>query len=103
MEDKAFGEAGSRVVIEEYLEGEEVSILAFTDGETVVPMVSAQDHKRVFDGDQGPNTGGMGAYSPAPVYTPAVADIVMEQVLAPTVNAMRAEGREYRGVCFTPA
>lgn len=100
MENRAFGEAGNQVVIEEYLEGEEVSILAFTDGQTVVPMVSAQDHKRVFDGDRGPNTGGMGAYSPAPVYNPGVAQQVVKQILEPTVAAMRTERREYRGVLY---
>ncbi|MGI6649121.1 MAG: phosphoribosylamine--glycine ligase [Bacillota bacterium] len=100
MEDRVFGEAGNSVVIEEYLEGEEVSILAFTDGQTVVPMVSAQDHKRVFDGDQGPNTGGMGAYSPAPVYTEQIHHQVVQTILEPTVKALRAEGREYVGVLY---
>jgi phosphoribosylamine--glycine ligase len=100
MEDRVFGEAGSSVVIEEYLEGEEVSILAFTDGKTVIPMVSAQDHKRIFDGDQGPNTGGMGAYSPAPVYTDKLHEEVIKTILEPTVAAMRAEGREYVGVLY---
>ncbi|KKM10399.1 phosphoribosylamine--glycine ligase [Clostridiales bacterium PH28_bin88] len=100
MEDLAFGAAGERVVIEEYLEGEEVSVLAFTDGETVVPMASAQDHKRVFDGDQGPNTGGMGAYSPAPVYTDQLHEQVIREILVPTVRGMAAEGRPYRGVLY---
>ena len=100
MEERVFGEAGQAVVIEEYLEGEEVSILAFTDGTTVVPMVSAQDHKRIFDGDQGPNTGGMGAYSPAPVYTEAVHQVAVEQILKPVVAALRAEGRDYKGVLY---
>lgn len=100
MEDRAFGAAGERVVIEEYLEGEEVSVLAFTDGETVVPMASAQDHKRVFDGDQGPNTGGMGAYSPAPLYTDQLHEQVIREILVPTIRGMATEGRHYRGVLY---
>lgn len=100
MVERAFGEAGNRVVVEECLTGEEVSILAFTDGKTVVPMVSSQDHKRVFDNDEGPNTGGMGAYAPAPVYTPEVHREVMEKILIPTIRAMDAEGRTYRGVIY---
>jgi phosphoribosylamine--glycine ligase len=100
MVDRAFGDAGARVLVEECLVGEEVSILAFTDGKTVVPMVSSQDHKRVFDSDEGPNTGGMGAYAPAPVYTPELHRQVMEEVLVPTVRAMEAEGRTYRGVIY---
>lgn len=100
MEDKVFGEAGAQVVIEEFLEGEEVSILAFTDGEHVVPMVSAQDHKRVFDEDQGLNTGGMGAYSPAPVYSPEIAQITLEKILKPTIAGLKSEGRTYRGVIY---
>ena len=98
--DKKFGNAGSRVIIEEYLEGEEVSVLAFTDGKTVIPMVSSQDHKRIFDGDRGPNTGGMGAYSPAPVYTEEMAVWVNENILQATVNAMAAEGRLYEGILY---
>lgn len=98
--EKAFGEAGSKVLIEEYLEGEEVSILAFADGKTVLPMVPAQDHKRIFEGDTGPNTGGMGAYSPVSIYTPALADQVMCEVLRPTINAMAAEGCPYQGVLY---
>lgn len=100
MEDKAFGPAGEKLVIEEFLEGEEVSILVFCQGDTIVPMVSAQDHKRVFDGDRGPNTGGMGAYSPAPVYTEDVHRQVMEQILCPTVTAMAREGCSYQGVLY---
>lgn len=100
MEDRVFGDSGNLVVIEEYLEGEEVSILAFTDGKTVVPMVSAQDHKRALDGDEGPNTGGMGAYSPAPVYTPELAQVVMERVLIPTIHGMAEEKRFYQGVIY---
>ncbi len=98
----AFGEAGHRVVIEEFLEGEEVSILAFCDGKTVLPMVSAQDHKRIFDNDQGPNTGGMGAYSPAPAYTvdASLAPFVESEILQKTVKAMAYEGRPFTGVLY---
>lgn len=98
--DNKFGDAGSRVVVEEFLTGQEVSMLAFTDGETVVPMVSSQDHKRIWDGDKGLNTGGMGAYSPAPVYTEAVHAIVVPEVLEATVAAMRAEGRPFVGILY---
>jgi phosphoribosylamine--glycine ligase len=100
MEDRIFGEAGDRLVVEEFLVGEEASFLAFTDGTTVLPMPSAQDHKAVFDGDQGPNTGGMGAYSPAAVVTPELHEEVMTKVMLPTVRAMAAEGRPYRGVLY---
>lgn len=100
LSGNAFGEAGSKVVIEEFLQGEEVSVLAFSDGKTVLPMVSAQDHKRVFDNDEGPNTGGMGAYSPAPVYTEALAAEVLAKVLQPAVDGMAAEGRPYKGVLY---
>lgn len=100
MEDKVFGASGDKVIVEEYLDGEEVSILAFTDGETVVPMVPSQDHKRVFDNDEGLNTGGMGAYSPAPVYTPELAEIIMETVLKPTITGMAQDGRPYEGVIY---
>jgi len=96
----AFGSAGSRVVIEEFLTGEEASFLAFTDGKNIIPLASAQDHKAVFDGDQGPNTGGMGAYSPAPVVTPAIHEKAMSEVLRRTVDGMAAEGRPYRGVLY---
>jgi phosphoribosylamine---glycine ligase len=95
-----FGAAGSKVVVEEFLTGEEASFLAFTDGEKIIPLASAQDHKPVFDNDQGPNTGGMGAYSPAPVVTPAIHDRVMAEVMQPTVDGMAAEGRPYRGVLY---
>lgn len=100
MVDKAFGKAGERLVVEERLTGEEVSILAFTDGFNVVPMISSQDHKRAFDDDQGPNTGGMGAYAPAPVYTPEMHGQVMEEILIPIIRAMDAEGCTYRGVIY---
>ncbi|MGM9526185.1 MAG: phosphoribosylamine--glycine ligase [Peptococcaceae bacterium] len=98
--DNKFGSAGSRVVVEEFLTGQEVSMLAFTDGKTVVPMVSSQDHKRIWDGDKGLNTGGMGAYSPAPVYTNDVHAIVVPQVLEATVAAMNAEGRPFAGILY---
>lgn len=97
---QAFGQAGSQVVIEEYMEGEEASLLTFTDGYTVRPMVAAQDHKRIFDGDKGPNTGGMGAYAPAPVITPALLDTIIETILQPVVNAMTSEGRNYKGCLY---
>ena len=100
MQDKAFGSAGNLIVIEEYLEGEEASLLAFTDGVTVVPMVAAQDHKRVFDNDQGPNTGGMGTYAPAPVVTPAVQEQVQREVLQPVIDALRQEGIIYKGCLY---
>lgn len=98
--DNKFGNAGSRVVVEEFLTGQEVSMLAFTDGKTVVPMVSSQDHKRIWDGDKGLNTGGMGAYSPAPVYTDDVHAIVVPQVLEATVAAMQSEGRPFAGILY---
>jgi phosphoribosylamine--glycine ligase len=100
LSGNAFGAAGSRVVIEEFLRGEEASFLAFTDGRNIVPLASAQDHKAVFDNDTGPNTGGMGAYSPAPVVTPVIHDKVMEEVMRRTVDGMAAEGRPYRGVLY---
>jgi phosphoribosylamine--glycine ligase len=100
LSGNAFGEAGSRVVIEEFLRGEEASFLAFTDGRNIIPLASAQDHKAVFDGDKGPNTGGMGAYSPAPVVTPAIHEKAMTEVMRRTVDGMAAEGRPYRGVLY---
>ena len=96
----AFGEAGAEVVIEEFMRGEEASFFALTDGEAIVPFGSAQDHKRVGEGDTGPNTGGMGAYSPAPVLTPALEAEVMERIIAPTVRTLAAEGMPYQGVLF---
>lgn len=100
LAENAFGSAGSRVVVEEFLEGEELSLMAFSDGKTVVPMITAQDHKRIFDGDQGPNTGGMGAYAPAPVGTRELVEEVTARVLQPTVKAMAQEGREFKGVLY---
>lgn len=100
MVRKSFGQAGEKVVVEDCLEGEEASFLAITDGETVVPFPAAQDHKAVFDNDEGPNTGGMGAYSPAPVMTDALARCVMEDIMLPTVRAMAQEGRPYKGILY---
>jgi len=100
MVDKVFGEAGLRVVIEEHLAGPEVSVLIFTDGKTIIPMVSAQDHKRAYDGDQGPNTGGMGAFSPSRVYTPDIASEVEDGIIRPTIRAMAQEGRPFKGVLY---
>lgn len=100
MVDKVFGDAGRKVVIEECLKGEEVSFLAFTDGETVLPLPPSQDHKRVYDHDEGPNTGGMGAYSPAPIIDHVLQQTIMNQVMIPTVRAMAAEGRPYKGVLY---
>jgi len=98
--DGAFGQAGAEVVIEECLVGEEASVFALVDGTTALPLASAQDHKRAGDGDTGPNTGGMGAYSPAPIVTDALAQRAMKEILEPTVHAMREEGRPYRGVLY---
>ncbi len=100
MVERAFGTAGDRVVIEECLEGEEVSLMVFSDGNTIIPMISAQDHKRVFDDDEGPNTGGMGAYSPAPVFTPELLRVVEKKILKPTMAGLRHEGIIYRGVLY---
>ncbi len=100
MKEKAFGDAGNRVVIEEFMEGEEASMLAFTDGETIVAMPASQDHKRVNDGDEGLNTGGMGAYAPAPVITPELQERVMEEILKPTIEGMKKEGRPFKGCLY---
>ena len=100
MEEGKFGVSGSTVVIEECMTGPEVTVLAFADGEHVVPMPSSQDHKRAFDGNQGPNTGGMGAFAPSPNYTPAIAKQCMEEIFLPTMAAMKAEGRPFKGVLY---
>ncbi len=100
MEDKKFGESGSTVVIEECMTGPEVTVLAFCDGEHLVPMLSSQDHKRAYDGNRGPNTGGMGAIAPSPNYTPAVAERCRQEIFLPTVAAMKAEGRPFQGVLY---
>tara|TARA_R110000787_G_scaffold144264_1_gene258078 strand:- start:36259 stop:37533 length:1275 start_codon:yes stop_codon:yes gene_type:complete len=100
MVDQSFGNAGAEVVIEEFMEGEEASFFALVDGDNALPLVAAQDHKRVGDGDIGPNTGGMGAYSPAPVVDAAMTDRIMKEIVLPTVEAMKAEGCPYSGVLF---
>ncbi len=100
LSGNAFGEAGCRVVIEEFLEGEEASYIVIVDGENVLPMATSQDHKRALDGDQGPNTGGMGAYSPAPVVTPEIDARIMNEVIMPTVRGMAAEGNSYTGFLY---
>ncbi len=100
MEGGKFGSAGSRVVVEEFLCGPEISVLAFTDGKTVRPMASAQDHKRALDGDEGLNTGGMGAFSPSRIYTEQIADECMKTIFMPTIQAMNAEGRPFKGVLY---
>ncbi len=100
MEDKVFGDSGNNIVIEEFLTGPEVSVLSFTDGKTVVPMVSSMDHKRALDGDNGLNTGGMGTVAPNPYYTDEIADICMNTIFLPTVNAMNSEGRTFKGCLY---
>jgi phosphoribosylamine--glycine ligase len=100
MVENAFGAAGKRIVIEECLVGQEASILALVDGSTIVPLEPAQDHKPAFDDDQGPNTGGMGAYSPTPLITPPLLDEIIEKVLVPTVHTMKREGRPFRGILY---
>ncbi len=100
MEDKIFGESGSQVVIEEFLTGPEVSVLSFTDGKTVVPMISSMDHKRALDNDEGLNTGGMGTVAPNPYYTKEIAEECMEKIFLPTINAMNAEGRTFKGCLY---
>ena len=100
MEDKQFGDSGNQIVIEEFLEGPEVSVLSFTDGKTVVPMISSMDHKRALDGDKGLNTGGMGTIAPNPYYTPEVAERCMKEIFLPTINAMNAEGRTFKGCLY---
>lgn len=100
MEEEAFGSAGRRIIVEEFLQGEEASLLAFTDGETILPLLSAQDHKRLGDGDTGPNTGGMGAYSPAPVLGDEVAQAVIRDIMRPVIEELAAIGHPYRGVLY---
>lgn len=100
MADKAFGAAGNKIVIESCLKGEEASFIAFTDGKTVLPLPTSQDHKAVYDNDEGPNTGGMGAYSPAPVVTDEIADFAMNKVMLPTVQGLEKEGRPYKGMLY---
>jgi len=100
MRGRLFGDAGERIVVEEFLEGEEASFMAFTDGQTVLPLASAQDYKRAFDGDRGPNTGGMGAYSPPPVITPALATRIMNKIMIPAVKGLRQQQIKYKGVLY---
>ena len=100
MTERAFGAAGDEVVIEDFLDGEEASFFALVDGKRALPLISAQDHKAAYDGDEGPNTGGMGAYSPAPVVTAEMADTIMERIITPTIEGMAAEGRPYKGVLY---
>jgi phosphoribosylamine---glycine ligase len=100
MGNKVFGASGDRVVIEEFMEGPEVSVLAFTDGNTIIPMVSSQDHKRALDNDKGLNTGGMGTFSPSRIYTPEIAEYCMKELFIPTIEAMNAEGRKFKGVLY---
>ena len=100
MCDKTFGSAGNSVVIEEFMAGEEASVLAFTDGETIIPMIQSQDHKRAYDGDKGPNTGGMGTYAPDPVITEDLMKQVQTKILEPTIKAMKQEGYEYKGCLY---
>ena len=100
MQDKAFGKSGDKVVIEEFLTGPEVSVLAFTDGKTVKPMVSSMDHKRALDGDEGLNTGGMGTVAPNPYYSKAIAERCMQEIFLPTINAMNTEGRTFKGCLY---
>jgi len=100
MKEKAFGAAGDRVIIEEYLTGREMSTFAFSDGHSIIPIMSACDYKPAYDGDKGPNTGGMGSYSPPPFLTPTLAETVKGEIMAPTVEAMHQEGRPYRGVLY---
>jgi phosphoribosylamine--glycine ligase len=100
MVDKIFGDAGKRIVVEDCLDGEEASILIFTDGETIIPMVPSQDHKRINDGDKGPNTGGMGAYAPAPVVNDQLLKKIIDRVFRPLIEGMKAEGRVYKGILY---
>ena len=100
MVEKAFGSAGEKILLEEFLEGEEASYFAFSDGKNILPLVSSQDHKQVFDDDKGPNTGGMGAYSPAPVVSKAVEKKILQGIMQKTINAMRSEGTPYKGVLY---
>ena len=100
MEDRIFGDSGNRIVVEEFMTGPELTVLAFIDGKTVLPMISSQDHKRAYDGDRGPNTGGMGAFAPSVHYTDALAERCMREIYLPTVRAMEAEGRPFSGVIY---
>jgi len=100
MEEKIFGDAGSRIIVEDCLTGQEVTVMAFTDGKTILPMLPSQDHKAIFDGDQGPNTGGMGAYCPTPIVNEQVMQTIREQILEPAIYGLEREGRRYRGILY---
>ncbi|HID55079.1 TPA: phosphoribosylamine--glycine ligase, partial [Candidatus Poribacteria bacterium] len=100
MVDRIFGDAGNRVIVEEYLEGEEASFIVLTDGETILPLVTSQDHKRAYDGDKGPNTGGMGAYSPAPVIGSEMQEEIINRIILPTIEGLKKEGRPYKGALY---
>ena len=100
MVEKTFGDAGNRVVVEDFLEGEEVTILAFADGKTILPMPSSQDHKKIYDGDRGPNTGGMGAYAPAPIVDDRMMKCIYDEILEPTVLGLEREGRPFKGILY---
>ena len=100
LTQKIFGKAGNQIVIEDFLTGEEASFIVFTDGHTILPMPSSQDHKPIYDNDQGPNTGGMGAYSPAPVITTALQKKIMDEVMTPVVRGMAGEGRRFKGILY---
>jgi phosphoribosylamine--glycine ligase len=100
MGEKIFGTAGNRIVIEDCLKGQEVTVMAFTDGKTILPMLSSQDHKQIYDGDQGPNTGGMGAYCPTRIVSDQMLQTIVEQILEPTVYGLEKEGRRYKGILY---
>lgn len=100
MKEKAFGDAGNRIIVEDCLKGEEASYMVFTDGTSILPMVSSQDHKRIYDNDKGPNTGGMGAYSPAPVVTKELEKVIMDTIMRPVINGMKREGVRYKGILY---
>ncbi len=100
MNERAFGDAGDTIIIEEFLEGEEASFIAITDGKTILPLATSQDHKAIYEGDTGPNTGGMGAYSPAPIVTPEMEELVMQTIMTPIVEAMAKDGTPYKGILY---
>ena len=100
MKNKTFGKSGENILIEECLKGPEVTVLAFTDGKTIIPMISSMDHKRAYDGDKGPNTGGMGVVAPNKYYTPEIADYCMKKIFVPTINALNSEGRKFKGCLY---
>ncbi len=101
MVDERFGQAGNQIVVEEFLKGEEATVLAFTDGKTIVPMIPSQDHKAAYDGDKGPNTGGMGAYAPAPVVDDKMMERIKKEVLEPTIDGLKKEGVKFKGILYS--